>query len=123
MRGGTLLLPRIAFRDPPPSTSLRDELARIQALPVGTRGSVPLKELDPRPILLPSSISPDGFRRFSIFEKNDTGIRYVSGFLEITDEPLTRHIERRLKWFSEWSKSGDHLDPLPNAIAEHELRK
>ena len=122
MRRGSLLIPRIAFGDSSKVESLRDELARLRSLPVGTRGSLPLEQLDKRPILLPSSDSPAGFRRFSIFEKNDTGIRYVSGFVEITDRPITRHIEQRLKWFSEWSLTAPEWDSSSTSLARRELR-
>ena len=115
--------PRIAFGRSPQTTPLRDELARLEALPVGSRGPLPVREFDDGPILLPSRDSLAGFRRVRIFEPNDTGIRYVSGFLEITDRPITRNIEGRVTWFSEWSLTAHEWDRSSTILAKRELRK
>ncbi len=115
--------PRTAFGPEPSRTSFPEILARLVALPVGSRGMLPVKEFDSGPILLPSRESPAGLQRIRIFEPNDTGIRYVSGSMEITDQPISRHIEQRLKWFSEWSRTADEWNSLQKTLAKRELRK
>ncbi len=115
--------PRTAFGPEPSHMSLRDILARLEALPVGSRGTLPVREFDDGPILLPSRESPAGLRRVRIFEPNDTGIRYVSGSMEITDLPITRHIEGRVTWFSEWSLTAHEWDRSSTTLAKRELRK
>ncbi len=77
-----------------------EKTRRISRLPLGTKATLDLgTEWGWGAGIFPSKDSPIGRKGYDFHQLKAIGIRVLPAELEITENPITRHLERRLAWF------------------------
>jgi len=91
---------KIVLRSATESIKHAEITRRISRLPLGTKATLDLgTEWGWGAGIFPSKDSPIGRKGYDFHQLKAIGIRVLPAELEITEKPITRHLERRLAWF------------------------